>query len=433
MLAQYLHQISRAALDVLAQASAGEFLACDLVQIDRKEFSLQTVAAAHYPQGPLQRLILGCEERLAEHLAQTLARPGEPAVDDARGGLLLLCQRLEERLGTTGLDLASRQFLLHESERFRVRCDGPRNFHLRVALAEGRVDLLMNLTPQHISRAWFDDQLGDHATATVRSGEEVAVSDPAVVERIVQHLSHSGADAQVKVPRADGHFDLLPATFLGGGSDAERRLLLLTCARRPGVMDDGVLPPKVALVFILQDRLLEAVCQVVEQRSGTLDEDLALPTLAVAYPRRVTYGQRRSATRIEPARTIHGTIQRFAAATRNPDIGRRDIPITVQDISGTGVRLTLSAGTILSGFKAGAPVDCRLKLPESSELVRVTGIVRRLSLCNEGRARGTASLSVEFDAALGGTEAGLDRIRTYLHQLDPASRTDGMVLEPLKA
>jgi c-di-GMP-binding flagellar brake protein YcgR len=432
MLAQYLHQISRAALDVLAQASAGEFLACDLVQIDRKEFSLQTVAAAHYPQGPLRRLILGCEERLAEHLASTLARPGDVTVTDARGGLLLLCQRLEERLGTTGLDLASRQFLLHDSDRFRVHCDGPRNFHLRVAMAEGRVDLLMELTPQHVNRAWFDDQLGDQTNAAVRGGEDVAITDRATVERIVLHLSHSGADAQVKVLRADGRFDLLPATFLGGCCDSERRLLVLTCARRPGVMDDGALPPKIALVFMLQDRLLEAVCPVIEQQSGTLDEDLALPTLVVGYPRQVTYGQRRNATRVEPARAIHGTIQRFAKATRNPAIGRRDIQITVQDISTTGVRLALSAGTILSGFKAGAPVDCRFKLPDCSDLVRVTGIVRRLSLSNEGRARGTASLSVEFDAALGGTEAGLDRIRTYLRHLEPASRTDGMVLEPLK-
>ncbi len=260
MLAQYLHQICRAVLDVLAEAAGGEFLACDLVQIDRKEFSLQTVAAAHYPQGPLRRLILGCEERLAEHIAHTLARPGETGVDDARGGLLLLCKRLEERLGATGLELASRQFLLHETDQFRVHCDGPRNFHLRVALAEGRLDLLMDLTPQDVGRAWFEDELGEQAATVVRGGENIAVTDPATVERIVLHLSGSGTDAQVKVPRAGGGFDLLPATFLGGGCEVDRRLLLLTCARRPGVMDDGVLPPQVALVFMLQDRLLEAIC-----------------------------------------------------------------------------------------------------------------------------------------------------------------------------
>ena len=429
MLAQYLHQICRAVLDVLAEAAGGEFLACDLVQIDRKEFSLQTVAAAHYPQGPLRRLILGCEERLAEHIAHTLARPGEAAVDDARGGLLLLCKRLEERLGATGLDLASRQFLLHETDRFRVHCDGPRNFHLRVALAEGRLDLLMDLTPQEVGRAWFDDELGDQATAIVCGGEEVAVTDPATVERIVLHLSRSGIDAQLKVPREDGFFDLLPATFLGGGCEVDRRLLLLTCARRPGIMDDGALPPRVSLVFMLQDRLLEAVCPVHEQQPGTLDEDLALPMLVVGFPDRVTYGQRRAATRIAPKQPIHGTLQRFATAS----IGRREIPVTVEDISATGVRLALSAGTILSGFKVGVPVECRLKLPNGAEPVRVTGTVRRLSLSNEGRARGTANLSVEFDASLGGTEAGLDRVRDYLRQFEPAAQIKGMVLEPLRS
>ncbi len=150
--------------------------------------------------------------------------------------------------------------------------------------------------------------------------------------------------------------------------------------------------------------------------------------LVVGFPEQVTYGQRRAATRIEPPQPIHGTLQRFATAS----MGRRDIPVTVEDISATGVRLALSAGTILSGFKVGAAVDCRLKLPNCAEPVRLTGIVRRLSLCNEARARGTANLSVEFDASLGGTEAGLDRLREYLRRLEPASPTSGMVLEPLK-
>ena len=286
MLAQYLHQICRAVLDVLAEAAGGEFLACDLMQIDRKEFSLQTVAAAHYPEGPLRRLILGCEERLAEHIAHSLARPGETAVDDARGGLLLLCKRLEERLGATGLDLASRQFLLHETDRFRVHCDGPRNFHLRVALAEGRLDLLMDLTPQDVGRAWFDDELGDRRSrAIVRGGEDVAVTDPATVERIVLHLSSSGTDAQVKVPRADGRFDLLPATFLGGG--CERRPAAPVADLRASSRRDGrrrACRRRISLVFVLQDRLLEAVCPVLEQQPGTLDDDLALPMLVVGFP-----------------------------------------------------------------------------------------------------------------------------------------------------
>jgi hypothetical protein len=428
MLAQYLHQICRAVLDELAQAAGGEFLACDLMQIDRKEFSLQTVAAAHYPEGPLRRLILGCEERLAEHIARSLARPGETAVDDARGGLLLLCKRLEERLGATGLDLASRQFLLHDTDRFRVHCDGPRNFHLRVAVAEGRLDLLMDLTPQATTRGWFDTELGDEVVALVRGGDDVAITDPETVERIVLHLSRTGTDAHLKVPRAGGLFDLVPATFLGGGCEPDRRQLLLTCARRPGVLDDVVVPAQVGLVFMLQDRLLEAVCPVVDQQPGTLDEDLALPMLIVGFPDQVTYGQRRNAIRVAPTRPIRGTLQRLAT-----DLGRRDIAVVVEDISATGVRLALSAGTILSGFKTGVPVDCRLNLPEAAEPVRVTGYVRRLSLSNENRSRTSASLSVEFDASLGGTDAGLDRIRDYLRQFEPALQTSGMVLEPLKS
>lgn len=429
MLAKYLHQICRAVLDVVADAAGGEFLACDLVQIDRREFALQTVAAAHYPHGPLRRLILGCEERLAEHIARSPARPGDAPVDDARGGLLLLCKRIEERLGATGLDLASRQFLLHETERFRVHCDGPRNFHLRVAVAEGRLDLLLDLAPQDVARAWFDEELGPHVSAVVRDGQEVAITDRATVAKVLHHLSDASADVQVKMPRVDGRFDLLPATFLDDRRDAERPQLALTCARHSGLTEgDASLPAQVSLVFMLQDRLLEAICPVVAQRPTPLDDDLTLPLLLVGFPAQMIYGQRRNAIRIEPDPPIPGTVQRLAT-----DLGRRDIAVTVEDISATGVRLALSARTILSGFKVGVPVDCRLKLPGYLESVRVTGVVRRLSLSPATGMRTTASLSVEFDATLGGTEAGLGLVRDYLRQFEPDPNATGMVLEPLKS
>ena len=72
LLTDHLHAICRAVITALDQSVSGEILACDLVQIDQREFRFQAVAAAHFPGGPVRRLLLGCEERLADHFAEML-------------------------------------------------------------------------------------------------------------------------------------------------------------------------------------------------------------------------------------------------------------------------------------------------------------------------------------------------------------------------
>jgi hypothetical protein len=426
MLTHYLHRLCRAVMDELAGAAAGAFLACDLVQIDRKEFEFQTVAATHYPSGPLRRMLIGCEERLARHLAGG----GEAGGNQARVGLRQLCARVATRLSALDLGLAPQPFLLHETDRFRVFCDGPRNFHLRVAVAEGRLDLILDLAPRQLDNAWFEAELATIAGLVPDSVTESALTDPEIIERIVTHLSGSGADVQVKVQIAPNRFELLPATFLAGGYDTVHRLFLLTCARRPGILDDEVVPPRIELVFFLREKLLEIQCPVLELHAGALDEDLALPSFVAGFPEQIRYGQRRGALRFPPPEPLTGSVQRLPQGAEDLGRVRRRVPVEVEDISDTGVRLTLSAGAILSSFKPGAAVECRLQLPHRHETTRVTGVIRRVNLTGDPRLRQSASLSLEFVAELGGTESGLRELRDYLAGCDPSSRSGGIVLEP---
>lgn len=392
-LTENLHAVCRAVLNALASAVPGEILACDLVQIDRREFHFQTVAAAHFAAAPVRRLLLGCEERLAQHFAATLRRVDAAAAqNDVQAGLEAFCQILRGSLMGGALPWAgSPEFLVHDRDQIRVQCDGVRNFLFRAAVAEGRLDLVIDLAPRLIGCEWLVDAIAQGGRVRVGQQED-SITDPQVVRRIMDHLSESGADVQIKVPGDQDRLELLQATFLprpAGGADDR---LTLTCARRTSLENADDVPEKVTLVFILQDKLLQCGCQVLDHGQCWLDDDISLPTLELDYPSAVTYGQRRGAFRLEPPERLHGTVVRAGEGA----MSFKPVPVRVLDISFTGARLLLASNTMLSSFKGGADVVCTIELPGTFGTVTLQGVVRRLNLQHDDKGQRGVFLGLEF-------------------------------------
>lgn len=392
-LTENLQSVCRAVLNALATSVPGEILACDLVQIDRREFNFQAVAAAHFPGGPVRRLLLGCEERLAQHFAAALRPEAVQGEDDGvHVGLDAFCDIVRGSLLNSSLPWAGGQeFLVHDRDQFRVHCDGVRNFLFRAAVAEGRLDLVIDLAPRVTSCEWLLEAISSGGRLKVGQTEE-SITDPHVVRRIMNHLSESGADVQVKVPGEQDRLELLQATFLAGGAEAAEGRLVLTCARRTSLESAEDVPEKVTLVFIVQDKLLQCSCQVHGPGRRWLDDDIALPTLELEYPSSVTYGQRRGAFRLEPPERVLGTVQRVGESA----LPFKPVPVRVLDISYTGARLLLNTNTMVSSFKGGAEVVCRLELPGPFGEINLQGVVRRLNLHPEDQGRKGASLGLEF-------------------------------------
>lgn len=393
-LTDHLNAVCRAILDALADAVPGEILACDLVQIDQREFRFQTVAAAHFAGESVRRLLLGCEERLAQHFTASLVpEVTEPGQKDIAAGLAAFCRIVKRNLENNGLSWAAGQeFLVHDRDQFRVQCDGVRNFLFRVAVAEGRLDLVIDLAPRLLGCEWLVENLAQTRQIQVGQKEE-SITDPQVIRRIMDYLAQSGADVQVKIQSEGERLELLQATFLTrDGQDKGNDRLSLTCARRTSLEDADDVPEKVTLVFILQDKLLQCSCQVMEHGRVWLDDDIALPTLELGYPAAVTYGQRRGAFRLEPPEKLSGTIQRLGENA----LSYKPIPMHVLDISFTGARVLLASNTMVSSFKGGAPVVCVCELPPGFGTVTLQGVVRRLNLNQENPARRGASLGIEF-------------------------------------
>lgn len=403
LLSDHLHAICRALITTVSDGVSGEILACDLVQVDRREFHFQTVAAAHFPGSPVRRLLLGCEERLAQHF--------DTGAGDVHAGLERFCKRLQSNLCESGLEWATGQdFLVHDSNQFRVHCAGVRNFLFRIAVAEGRLDVVLDLAPRTMDCDWLSTEIASTGTTAVNANAE-AITNPVLVRRIMTHLATAGADVQVKVPVDNDRLELLQATFLAREFDPESELLPLTCARRTSLEQVEDIPEKVILVFILQDKLLQCSCPVLDHDQMWLDDDIALPILRLGLPASVTYGQRRGAFRLEPPERVTGSVQRIMRGDGDPAMVAKQIPMEVCDISFTGAMLQLGNQAIISGFKGGTEVECVIVLPDDFGTVSVRAVVRRLHINHDDTGRG-AVLGVEF-VEVSGSET-LETVRRYI-------------------
>jgi len=422
-LTENLHAVCQALLEAVTSAVPGEILACDLVQIDSREFNFQSVAAAHFPGGPVRRLLMGCETRLAEHFAANGPDVGDKS--PVQAGLAQFCSQFQIALADTGLPWVSDQdFLVHDQDQFRVNCDGVRNFLFRVAVAEGRIDLIIDLAPRLLSCNWLLEAIEEGGKTQVGS-EADAITDDATVNRIMQHLAESGADVQVKIPAPGDRLELLQATFLARQYQEDREVMSLTCARRTSLESMEDVPERVSLVFILQDKLLQASCPVVGHDQVWLDDDVSLPSLEIGYPDSVTYGQRRGSFRLEPPERITGTVRRVTEEGSTNSLVFNQNPAKVQDISFTGVKLLLGSNTIISGFKGGAEVEVVLELPKGFGTVTLRGVVRRLHINLEDPGRRGASLGVEFTEDQ--DQPGLAITRKYIENRHTSRLSRGQV------
>jgi c-di-GMP-binding flagellar brake protein YcgR len=422
-LSDHLHAICRALLTTLSETVSGEILACDLVQIDRREFHFQSVAAVHFPGGSVRRMLLGCEERLAEYLAGCLRPAGdEEAGDPVHDGLQGFCQRFQSRLSSSGMPWAGDQeFLVHDHQQFRVHCSGVRNFLFRVAVAEGRLDLVLDMAPHPLDCEWLSAELAGQGTTQVNTSAS-AITNEALVHRIMMHLAASGADVQVKLPSDGDRLEMLQATFLARDLDPEGDSLPLTCARRTSLERAEDVPDKVTIVFILQDKLLQCTCPVIDHDHSWLDDDISLPILRLGLPGSITFGQRRGAFRLEPPERVTGTVRRKVSDDAIIGVVGKRIPMQVCDISFTGAMLHIGSQAIISGFKGGAEVVCVIQLPQGFGEVSLEAVVRRLHVSHDDTRRG-ASLGIEFIDDPESEALGV--VRRYIQSRHASDLADG--------
>ncbi len=436
MLVTSLKSVIEAAISSIQERCGWNLTVEQICQVEKRKLAFQLVAAAHFNQGPIRRIVLGCDRELAHHMAtrnlpdcmseldDDLDDDLDDAIDEAtdrhaRVGLRFLCNSFQRLLATaTGIDEEDAKFLVHNSATFRVRTEGTRNFHIYVPTPAGDLHVVADLSEkgafQDASFLGTDNYAKPRAlpqensqTATILDGTEIAL--------ILESLTDCEEDVLIKMDDGEGNVSIHHGTVLWTDTSQDEFCLTLSSAcflRNEFTFSAG---REVVVVFMHQDQLLQFTSRIAEMTHVELINNAYLPVMKLAAPEQITPGQRRSAFRVLPITRILGSIKSAAGTMDEAGAQKvRSVSILVKDLSDTGMRVAMTDRTLLSNFKWGSQVICMLKLPQGYGAVEITGTIQRILLYPNQKQKRKTHLGIEFTPESDAEGNQLTKIRRYV-------------------
>jgi hypothetical protein len=405
-----------------------EILHVDVQQLEDQYFPLDAVAVAHNHEGPVRRIVFGCNRSLAEHVAQLKLEPA-PAFaesgerDSAQQAFTFLTRALESALSVLKsarehkLGLRPR-FHIQNPDRFRARADGARNFAIEVATPAGNAHVILSLATDRALNQTV--RLPAESSESARENSDPdpfpkIIESPGAIQMLLRQLAQDRRDVHLKLKEAKGAFSLHHATLLGLSDKTVQPSLLLSSSyfgQNDQQLDKDT---RIGVVFTERNQVLEFTSPVSGISQIFIGETARLPVLHLNFPQRIVPGQRRRSVRIAPSSPIKGWVRPHEASRgeARPNT-QRHTPIQVKDLSVTGARLTLKNGVMVSKFKWGCRVLCRLELPEPFGPVQVKGVVQRLSFAKDRHSAPTVHVGIDFIEDERSLNVSLRKIHDFL-------------------
>ncbi len=418
MLVDTLKSIVQTACGVVAEGCGCEVSPGQIHQVENCEFSFPLVAAVHYQEGPVRRMILGCDAEFAGNIAslrplEKVDESSEPDVETGRG-FSILCEMLRDALTTDvrGSNLR-KDFVVHDPERFVVRATGGRQFHIELPTEAGRLQLLIGLAKCNELEGKAGETYSDSTSVASKRLSGYAIDFPEDVRNIVNGLVNHEEDVYLRVPSTDGRHKVYHATVIGYAKKGSERELTLTCPclenDRHKIGDD------LAVIFFRRGRLLQFQSQVTGTTRAHVGKSFSLPLVRMEVPTRIMPGQRRDAFRIVPDAEITGKI-RSPLVLKGDGSGEKKqvVPFVVRDLSFTGARMEIHSNTLVSGFRWGREVVCTFDLPDPYSSVELVGVVHHLDLFPKKRTVRSVQMGIEFIRGSQNAPEGLERVRKYV-------------------
>jgi hypothetical protein len=429
-----LSAILQAASSVLTNLCRERSLVKHLCQIDARELSFPLVAATHSATGPIHRIILGCETELADTVAAASRDAHPPSLsatvelDQVFGFQLIVDQLHQELVNTLGQESVGDRFLQHDREEFRVRTKGITTFYAALNTAVGDLHLIVDFARREnpkLGPILGSDNYQKSTQIETEPEQVVVTCDRTEIASLLADLTGNAADVLIRSAQANVNEAFFHAMIVNDRRSLDPEGVTLSSPFLLQSESACAIGHEVVVVLTCNDRLLQFTSTIADLGYYALQQGALLPVLRLTPPLELTPGQRRSASRVLPATRILGTIHSATASPQgNEKPGRREISILVKDLSENGARIALTDQTLLSRFKWGSKVICRLRLPEPYGRTEVLGIIQRLLLYPDYKQQRRTHLGVEFLSASDGNENGLANISRYVREQRELARKE---------
>jgi len=429
-----LASILQAAQSTLDELQPNQPVIRHLCQVDAREISFPLVAATHSATGPIHRIVLGCDQELAEAVGAQLSGSSEASGKTAKTlcevqGFRLLCDDIHRALkAKLSPDMVGKRFFNHDSKEFRVRTIGITTFYAAVQTPAGDLHLLVDFARRDSSQIRnFMSSDNNRRGLLIDSGEErqVIYSDRAEMAALMNGMAREAADVLIRSAADNGNDSFLHAMVLADERNPDPEGVTLSSPYLLQSEANCSIGHEVVVVLTYQERLLQFTSTITDLGYLTLNNGALLPVMRLRPPLEMNPGQRRSSCRVVPSTRILGTIHSAAASLPNQNGSRRrELSISVKDLSDTGVRVAMTDQTLLSYFKRNSEVICRLQLPQPLGTIEMRGITQRILLYPNLKHQRKTHLGVEFLPDVEENRTGFAKIRRYVREQQELARRE---------
>ncbi len=454
MLLKTLKSVLRSALRTVESECDWRVTGEHVLQVDEIELECPLLATAKFEQGPLEGVVLGCDQELADHALkfheQEEARLAalreeeendyvlvggedfgdgqgeeevveEPAAEGPTGGFSLLCQAFRRYLsGELGIEFAAEDLVVKDPRLFQAG-GGGRNFHILIPTQAGNLQILAAVAfggEVSADGARKRKRFSDKAVIPGENSLNAQMESEREIQEVLVRLAKLEDEVYLRVPsRGQGNV-VFGGTAVRLDTDEEGGGNLLVSSPclaepRPQLREKT----EVTVLFIQRGRLQQFKSQVTQIAQVMMGKEAYLPLVALRIPTKIGPGQRRDAFRIFPLEEISGKILSHAG-TEEPGRGKSiALVFRVVDLSFVGARVELSRKlteeTLPEAFTEGNEVSLRLDLAAPAGRVEVEGMVQRLISPQKGDEQGL-QLGIKLVADGRKAPGSLEKIRRFV-------------------
>ncbi len=423
MLLQTLDSLIRAGIDAL-QASCGLTVTqAHVSMVGNGSLTFPALGELHIRNGTLQRVHLGCDNRLVMLLAQ------REACQDARSGLEVMASRvlanvLEEMPGRRprGLveNLALAPMTLHTRGQrtfgIRLETEGGRLFMLAEIPSKAELeetnngDAVLRLIERYLPPDWLQRR-------DLHSG--MAIDNFLVLVRKIE------SDVFLEVPADGDGASLRSGVLLDQSSRCGQRAVRLCADLADGDLGALARGQAVRASVGLQDRSFGFDLAFLEEDRHVLAGGASLPCAWFSLPDSIAVTQRRRSFRLPLPQPMAIEIEcpegRCPHAIAEGIAPRRhSLQGLLCDLSFEGGRVILPVGVDGPMLEAGQPARCVIDVPGERQPLVIAAVIRRVSLSLADRNEWQREIGLEFHIAGPADRDAAARIRDLVMDLQRA-------------